>query len=432
MKRLSTLVLLFLLVLSIGGCQREIPPELTEPIEQDENPLGVEFDDQVPTEYNQLYMTEKHGGYYVYKDCFYYLSNFGFLQYIRLNEPNKNLRTRTPDAVPTENSACGDPLCDGNYETCLAYLGHMNSKFLIDEVESAGENPVIYFYMGSDIYRLDSGAGTREKVVTSAEPINKLAAFEDRLYFTTQTSEDSMAIHTVLKSGGEVVTQTPGDSYLNLIGGNQNGIYVNDEKGNIYALDHAFESADLIYTVSEVYPMKYGDPVSLNMFVEGEYLYFFADFTVEELTWGDATDEFIRHSIRRVRVDHPVGEGEVVAESVYEQAVYGVHDGVLYYAPFNVKVGLKEMDSTVYHSYFSHSDGTITGVNLSTLETQNVTTDCGINFQNVCYYVDDQCFIGIAHPYKNGMGLDLSTSGTMVVLFVYESGAVYRLCGNVG
>lgn len=247
---------------------------------------------------------------------------------------------------------CPDPLCDHKSVSCPTMMRSLDAEFLIEATESNGDLPVIYYYRatsetweadgsitvhGSEIIRFDVAGGEAKQVVFSDEPIVQLMAYGDYLYYATLSSEEEVNINTVKKSGGDANRLETGAAAIKLIGANDQGAYINDDKGNVYALTTDGKSLEKIYTVSEYYVL--GHPgrgaAELNMFVEGEYLYYFADYQTRELPWsGGSTQNFNEHSIRRVRLDAPAAEGEIVAESVYDTEVYGVYDGVLYYGPF--------------------------------------------------------------------------------------------------
>lgn len=163
------------------------------------------------------------------------------------------------------------------------------------------------------------------------------------------------------------------------------------------------------------------------MFTEGEYLYFYADFEVLPFPAWDTSGrmyDFIKHSIRRIRLDDPTGEGELVAESVYEKEVYGVYNNVLYYGPFDVNTQIEVKNCQPMY----HSKGTILGVDLETLETYTVVSDCGLNFEMHPYYINDRCIIGAMSPYRPMKGMQ--GWGWPICLYDFETGAIYCVEGN--
>lgn len=424
------LALLMLCCLFLSCKKKTVPPELTE--------VGTNWDNYViPTEYVQPYMTTGHGSYTLYRDCFYYCSDWCYIQYIQMSDANTDLRTLSKEGTtatyPPIHSVCGDPLCQHNTTSCIAGTGGIDSEFLIDEVESAGQNPIIYCFSGKQINRIDTGAGTRKSLVSGDEPIRQMATYKDSVYFVTQSSDDSYKINMVKKSGGTATCLEFGKVYLNLIGGNQRGLYLNDEKGNVYHVDYELTSSKIIYTAGESYPMIVGSEVAeFGMFVDENYLYFYADYETQTFPWGTKnTIDFIKHSIRRIHLDDLSQGAELVVDDVFEKAVYGIYNGVLYYGPYRVSTDLTNTNDPTYISQFSHSNGTIRGVNLSTLESGDLVSDCGMNFEVGPYIITDKYIIGTIHPYKAGLGIDSASSGMMILMYDFRSGAIYRLCACV-
>ncbi len=115
----------------------------------------------------------------------------------------------------------------------------------------------------------------------------------------------------------------------------------------------------------------------------------------------------------------------MVAESVYDTEVYGIYNGVLYYGPFDVRTQLEENNG----SDWCHSNGTINGVNLETLENFTVISDCGFNFTSHPYYINDRCIIGPIYSYRDINGFT-SDGFRGSVLLDFEIGANYCVQGE--
>lgn len=440
-----TLSLLLLLGALFTSCkQNELPSDLTHNSSETNTLTNIINLDEyvVPTEYTQPYMTTGHGGYKRYKNNFYYCNIYCYIEYIQLDEENTDFRMleslKENVKYPKLRSICTDPICEHkhSYDNCIADTSQISSEFVIDEVESAGGNPVFYYFAyddstnsDSEIYRIDSAAGTKERLAAVKDPINKMAIFKDGIYFITQSSDDSYKINMIKKTGGDVVTLSAGEGRLRMLGGNQTALYLNDKKGDVYAVDYEMKSAEVVYSITEFYPSSDG---YLGAFINGDYLYFFADFEMQTFPWDGDTIDFVKHSIRRIRLDTFEGEGEIVADDVFEDAVYGIYQGILYYGPYAPKTDLDYKNDPAYVDYYTHSNGTIRCVDLNTLEKQDVVSDCGLNIEYKIFAITDKYIVSIVHPYRSDFGLSPYTSGSMIFLYVFESGALYRLCGYVG
>lgn len=441
MKKLLSLTLAILLLLPLSSCSKEKEPPA--PSDMAEERVQSPYTDANTTDRYYLSRTGDNAGF-VYGDDYYYCTEYCTIVAVPLGEAVKHnvVVEGKVSYVQEFTTLCADPVCKHNSVECPTMMRDPYAEFLIDAAESNGEQPVIYYFRatsetweedgsitvhGSEIIRYDVAEGTATQVTFSDKPIEQLMSYGDYLYFTTQTSEDTMEFNTVKKTGGEVNSLTPGDSYLRLIGANKQAAYVNDDKGNVYAIDPEGESYELIYTVAEVYHIGIDRHADLNMFTEGDYLYFFADHEIETAPmWDDSGREIerIKHTIRRVKLDDPSGEGELVAESVFEKEVYGVYNGVLYYGPFDLCTQLEGKNIQPLY----HSKGTIKGVNLETLETFNAVTDCGFNFEAHPYYINDRCIIGIMQPYRE---IDFTSKvGFYIMLLDFETGGMYCVNGN--
>lgn len=449
MKKLFTLTLSLLMLLSLTACNSDVEaePPLQTTVEGEES-LQSPFAD---TNTSKRYYFAQSGLFtngVVYGDNYYCTSGNLSIVAVPLSEAVKHNILEEGNATPIDvtTSLCFDPLCDHSTDACPAMMRSYGAEFLIDVAESNGEFPVIYYHrstgeiwdedgsitsMGNEIIRFDVAKGEAKRVIFSNEPIKQLMAYGDYLYYTTMSSDDEMNVHTVKKTGEDAHHLATGATAIKLIGANEQGAYFNDDKGNVYALALSGESFEKIYTLREYYVL--GHPgtgaAELNMMVYEEYLYYFADYKVVELPWFTGTENFSDHSIRRVKLDAldvPSTEGEMVAESVYERCFFGIYNGVLYYSPFDVSTNLDNINACTY----SQSNGTINGVDLKTLEIFTVISDCGFNFMGESYYVSDRCIIGTMHPYRDISAYSVNTKFWGRMLLDFESGAVYCVEGR--
>lgn len=416
-----------LLIVSLLACKKEIPPELQAQAEEHSPYATV---DAQKTFYLSVGISSPG---IVYMDDIYICSSDITLQSIKLP-------THVNDTVEKKRvSLCSDPMCSHQDLNCPAMMRHPEAEFLIDMTESNGELPVIYYFRcmagqddlefgQSEVIRYDVATNQAVQVAVSHGPIRQMMTYKDSIYYTVQNAKDQYELNRVNKTGGSVQTISAGECYIELLGANDQGVYCNDEKGNVYLAELNLSNVKKIYAVKEVYhSINQSSPANIDMFVDGDYLYFFADFEPEYFPWYNSAEYgdkilFLNHSIRRVPLNAPKGDGEVVAEDVFEYAVYGVYNGVLYYGPFDVKTmihgNLNQHGANLYHS-----KGTIRGVRLDTLETFDVVTDCGLNFEAGPFYVNDRCLIAVQFPYRDGM---VSSSGSLV-LYDFQTGAIYSV-----
>lgn len=437
MKKLFTLTLTLLMLLSLASCKKEEEPPAPQ--------SGTSI--EATSRFSDLDFSKRY-----YKSCpgqikgtayinnYYYMGTLCQLQEIPLPTGGEN------ENEQVSKVACSDPMCphygpDGM--NCPAYMRDPNANFLLDATESGGEAPIFYYSRCTadniafdnawesnqeyELVRYDSSESVAKRVTAVNYPIKQFMTYGDRIYFLTQTASDRYEISSVKKSGGEVTTHAPGDGLLHLIGADETGVYVNDTEGNVYAYDLSLGNERKIYTVAEVYPMDETAPADLGMFIADGQLCFFADFKVEVIPYGSVSLDLVKTNIRRVKLSDPDGEGELVASDVYQNTVYGVYNGVMYYAPFNVTVNL---EVGAMYSPVSISNGTICKVDLKTLEKSEVITDSGLNFTRAGY-LNDRCIIAATNSYREIEGVNPSGNGTYPSLLDFETGAIYNAYNGV-
>lgn len=445
MKKLLTITMLFVFVCGLcSACKKNaLPPELTETAgtaELQVSPYANQEKQKGP------YMTNEEYSAIVYGDRMYYSNENCVIQYIQLGELKSDLRTikKVGDIIsPTVYSPCPDPVCSHINFDCPSFLHDPDAKFLIDYEESNGELPVIYFFrctagiiefedpwaadQAYEIVRYDTGMNSLTQIALVEVPIKQMMVYNDNIYFVTQTAKDSFELNRVSKSGGTVVTLSLGDCYLNLIGATTKGVYLNDEKGNIFEVDLLASESNIIFHVEEAYSFYPNRPARFNFFIEEDYLYYYDDFVAEDATevWGKDAYAF-RHTIRRIDLNNPMDEGELVVSDVIEDLVYGVYDGVLYYAPYEL-VGI----DTEKYTRYAYSNGRISAVRLDTLEYYDVVSDCGLSFGRAPCYVTNRCIIETARPYREGFWLDRNTCGYYTCLYDFKTGALYIVGSSV-
>lgn len=266
MKKLLSLTLALLMLLSFTACRKDVEPPSNTDQQQQREPSP--YSDANTTDRYYLSRNGVNGGF-VYGDDYYYSSFDCRIVATPLSALERNAATGGGIQLVQEYTPlCIDPMCDHKTLACPTMMREPFAQFLIDAAESNGDQPVIYYYRstsetieddgmitinGSEIMRYDVAEGVANQVIFSDTPINKLMSYGDYLYYTTTTAEDKYQFHAVKKTGGKATTLTPGDSYLNLVGANKDGIYVNDDKGNVYAIEPTGESYELIFTVPEIY-----------------------------------------------------------------------------------------------------------------------------------------------------------------------------------
>lgn len=438
MKKLLSLTLALLMLLSFTACGKDVEPP---PSGGTDGESMIQPSPYAHTDLSDRYYTATDGYFngFVYGNEFYYGNSYGYL----VSVPLPNWEGTAQDTMNTEKPFCNDALCDHVNLTCTAFLRDPTAEFLIDSTESAGGFPIAYYYRcveGNvfsedpwnedwryEIIRADSATNLATQIALVNSPIVKMISYGNMIYFVTQTAEQNYLLNSVKKTGGEISTAAVDEPYINLIGANKDGVYFNDSQGNVYMSDSLLVQTELIYTVANVYPMSANYTADLGMFVDSEYLYFYDDF--EALTAPNDPLSFIRDSLHRIKLSEPDGAGEVVATDIFQNSVYGIYNGILYYAPFNVMYDIQGGQGTDYISgSYCFSLGTVKGVRLDTLECFDVITDSGYNMVMGDFYINDRCLIGcVGSSYRRGNGITSQNAGRFISLLDFETGALYNI-----
>ncbi len=340
-------------------------------------------------------------GPFLYKNDAYKLNNNGQLRRISLNELDCDLKTATEEThhIPEEYPLCPDNAHDhiaakgpghGQRDTpwtCPDEVG--SGPFLIDAYESAGNYPIIYyttnvyhelklkgeavFQEGEHIYRYDTGDATRKKLYSSNDFIMNMLNYGDTIFFVTQSADGEVALHSLSKDGKSHESTVMGNELVVLMDVYDESLILRDQSGSVYRVPFDLESVEEIFRNEEDLTLSWNS--SGFTFVDGDYLYYCADFkTVDYYPYPDHPDFLVQplsHSVRRVRLDAPDAESELIAENVFDDQMYGISEGIFYYAPC-------EPTDFLEGYYFNFTSGKIKGVDIETLEEVEMKEDYGI------------------------------------------------------
>lgn len=397
-----------------------------------------------------------HQGVTIYNGDAYFMDALSQLMSISLvnleNNRKDHVREEEDEYIgQTAKNLC--PAADHDHGTftmkCYDCPGWIcgTMMFLLDTYESAGSYPIIYYAGWTDpagqgsfegnawdrpstysIYRYDSGNNTRKVLVeTEYYPI-QMMSYGENLYVVTQSALNEFQVNLIDKEN-KTMTELPiGDGQINLLSADDEFIYLNDYEGNIYRASSDLQSHELIHTV-EVLVFNLND-YTHGIFIDGGYLYFRGDYdTLPFQATELAVFEPKRYNIYRLPLNDLDGERELVAEGVFEDDDLGVAGGKFYYAP--MKYGEADDRPGFYYNFTS---GMLKCVDLTTLETTDVLTDCGFELEGGSGKLVGETFV-IAHirPYKD-MGYDFTNSdaSSYIALYDFTTGDLYALIKTGG
>lgn len=372
-----------IITLSLSKCHYE-EPDLSEygvgsddQTEQPRSPYGM-FDFS-----KRAFLSDKAP--YIYKNDVYFGGN---LTRASLLDMTCDLRTATDPIPPSRTSVCPNTAHDHDSASaeCPAYLGY--GLMLIDAYESAGDFPIIYFtndqyydpkpgtelkwVSAYSIFRYDTGKLERQRLISVSDRITHMMTYDKWIFFITVTEAGDCSLSRINKDGKEAATLALGGDTFHMMDVYDDHIILRDSDATIYRLDFDLTACEALYQVEEDLQMAYG--YFESVFIHDGYLYFCADFaTVDYPISAHQSIPHIVHTVRRLPMDSLEGEGEVVAENIYEDAMYGISDNVFYYSP------CEPGESLQGYSY-NFSGGKLKGVDLDTLEPIGMTEDLGFAF----------------------------------------------------
>ena len=409
-------------------------PGLSQESEQSRSPFGM-YDYS-----KRAFLTNSTDAVFIYKGDAYYLNGLMELMRVPLSGLSADLRTEKKKMLPESYTICQDQTHNHNTmslnsEECPDAIGDIMGKFLIDAYESAGDFPIIYYYGSNnadafedlwdqsatyEIYRYDTGKASRECLVSLNNPPTQLMTYDQTVFFITQTASNQFTLNQISKSGGTVTTAKSGEGALTLLGVYQDQIIFRDGDATIYQAGFDLQNIQEIYQVEEDLSYSMAADGYNSVFVHDGYLYFSADyeavpFELNPSQWMN----LLRHTIRRLALKDPKGEGEIVAENVLDFCVYGIVDDVLYFSPC---VG-GEINEGYYYNF---TGGLLKGVNVKTLEPVEMNEDCGLYFGSTDAPMCSNALIGTAFPVRKGYHIK-SNEGYYKCLYDIQTGALYPL-----
>lgn len=348
---------------------------------------------------------------------------------------------------------------------CPVYMlsGARNARFVLDAHESAGSYPVIYFsdyeqdfkmtgydengeeiyeYVGTKnpaLFRYTMSDNKREKIITDIDgDILQFVIYGDKIYLVILDSSSNYSLLVYDKQSKKSDTFTMEEKGApGIISADDDGIYFcNKNTGTVYHTDSALSSLNSIYTVDEMMTVPGLDDGRSGIMIDNGYLYYRSDYeklTVQQHINGVPDDEVedpqyiypLKYNIRRLPLDAPNGQGELVASDVFENSEYMIQNNSLYFSPANV-------GQTLDDYYYNFNSGRFCRVDLTTLEQTDVLNDFGLLFDpmgnyNIC---NDKYAICEAKPVSDKVpGLDYYNGLYYSTVFIYdfETNAMYAL-----
>ena len=441
---IRSLCILILLSLTLTGCKYN-----DDNIDNNDKNNGQE--EKCPYG-NYDYSLKPYFSYYsglgspmVYQNFAFYIDKDSVIVYTDLSNLQREMREyskkRTQDEI-RYNGKLGQPkhpVCNEehtNMRDCPAYV---NGIIALDAYESGGSYPVFYQAtldansVGSSnycLYRYSGSSNTKEKVSGLKGKPNFFMTYGDYVFVSETYGKDQWIIESVNKKTGKTVELDFGDKRIQPMHADGDKFYFFEWlSGTVYVTDMELGEYKAIFTAPEIYEITPGD-MNVGLFIHNGYIYFRADYEKKEVptTSPEVNLYPLAYNIRRVPLDNPESESELVAKGVFEKCDLGIFGDYFYFTPFDYPYG-KENEY-----YYNFNNGRLCRTNIKTLETEDVLTDSGLLFDgNDLNYVNDRC--AILHMQlvdKNGTFMTEGDGRVHVTLLDFKTNEAYFVTEGMG
>ncbi len=449
MKRILTMLALAAVLLTsllAVSCKYKKIEDLVDIEEEKENNVQTDYGnyDYSLKPYFSTYIFDAP---VVYQNNAYFLNSYVELCYVSLAELEKDMTTYVRENPSeyvglTHYHVC--PSNDHNHGTmninvdCPGWVGGSNMQFLLDAYESGGSYPVIYYAHTHNwlidenpwermepyvLYRYDTGSNTREALAEFTNSPVQMMSYGEYLYIVMWSAVNSYELYEIHKSTKEVHTLALGTGRIELIYADGEFIYVSGwTDGTLYRVGRELQTSEPIFTPPELVTVSEAEE-TIGMFIDNGYIYYRADYEEIPMWINDTqTIEPFRYNIRRVSLDNPQGEGELVAEGIFELCDFGIAGNKFYFTPMDY--GEKSNDY-----YYNFNNGRFCVVDLMTLETTDVVSDSGLLFEGgENDIISERYIISHIRPIADkGYDLTMNDGATYFTLYDFETGALYQI-----
>lgn len=327
------------------------------------------------------------------------------------------------------------------------------TTWLLDAYESNGSYPIFYYtftrlsYLEQPasesgrpfvLYRYDTSTNAREELTELPGEAKQTMAYGDKIYMSIALPTGKYVLMLYDKNTKKITELEVGNGEPRFIHADEGGIYYIDRKdATLYRADLDLGAVEKLYTLDEVYELSGGasSEMSYGMFIHNGMLYYRADFetTPMQIHINGVKDEDnpnpqyinpVHYNIRRLPLDALSGEGELVAEGVFERCEFGVADNFLYFTPCDY--GAHGPDG----GYYNFSNGRLCKVDLDSLECTDVVTDSGLFFDDGSTgYTNGKFIIGIIRGLDEPWitNWNYNDAAGYYVLYDFETGSMYSL-----
>ncbi len=364
------------------------------------------------------------------------------LSYVDLSDLKREMRSyKRSEEEYEDNGFLGQThikVCNedhADYNDCPAYMGR-NAMRLLDAYESAGSYPVFYITQQKKgakfetepyyLYRYSLLSNTKDELCRLKGKPSRIMSYGDYVYVSEAYGTGDYAIEAINKKTKEVTSVSIDKKRIEPIHADGDKVYFYEWlTGTLYVSDRELAEYKPIFTPPELYTVRVTER-DIGMFINGGYIYFRDDYekrpvAVPRTEPVQYITPFV-YNIRRVPLDNPNAESEIVAKDVFEMCDHGIYGNYFYFTPFDPK----EQDNA--YCYFNFSNGRLCRTDLTTLKTEDFISDSGLFFGETLdfTYMNARCIITTIKPVtEKGLFITESDSIEYIILYDFKTNEVY-------
>ncbi len=377
----------------------------------------------------------------VYQNYAFGCNSQSMLSYIDLSNLEREMRSYKRSEEEYEHNGflgqthvkvCNEEHSDS--DNCPADL-RGSCRFLLDAYESAGSYPVFYITQqkkGSNsesepyyLYKYSLSSNVREELCELKGQPSQLMSYGDYIYVSENYGTGGWIIEAINKKTKKATFVSIDEKRIEPIYAEEDKVYFYEWlTGTLHVSDNELTEYKSVFTPPELYTVMVSER-DIGMFINGGYIYFRDDYEERSVpVSGTEPQQYITpfvYNIKRVPLDNPDAESELVAKDVFECCDHGISGNYFYFTPFD----FKEKDNA--YCYYNFNNGRLCRTDLTTLKTEDFIADSGLFFEGVDYsYLCNRYIICNIRPTtEKGLFITLGDACCYRMLYDFETNEVY-------
>lgn len=376
----------------------------------------------------------------VYQNYAFGVNLAAMLSYVDLSDLKREMRSyKRSQEEYDHNGFLGQThikVCNEEHENpydCPAYL-YGSYLFILDAYESAGSYPVFYITRqrnGSNtgapyyLYRYSLLNNTREELFKLKGEPSGMMIYGDYIYVSELYGTGDYTIEVINKKTKTATSASIGKKRIEPIHADGDKVYFYEWlTGTLYVSDRELTEYKPIFTPPELFTVRVTER-DIGMFINGGYIYFRDNY--EERPVPMPRTEPVQYitpfvyNIRRVPLDNPEAESEIVARDVFEECDHGIYGNYFYFTPFDPQ------EQKNAYCYYNFNNGRLCRTDLTTLKTEDLISDSGLFFEgeNDVYICDRYIICNMRPATEKGLFVTMGDACCYRMIYNFKTNEVY-------